>query len=67
MAEMKQRMLRGELYTFDDPELAADFARASLSDTTMRRAARSFSSATAPRVTSSRICETACCAISSAR
>ena len=23
---MKQRMLRGELYTFDDPELAADFA-----------------------------------------
>jgi len=25
---MKQRMLRGELYKFDDPELAADFARA---------------------------------------
>ncbi len=25
---MKQRMLRGELYVFDDPELAADFARA---------------------------------------
>ena len=25
---MKQRMLRGELYEFDDPELAADFARA---------------------------------------
>ena len=28
MAEMKQRMLRGELYMFDDPELAADYARA---------------------------------------
>jgi maltose O-acetyltransferase len=25
---MKQRMLRGELYRFDDPELAADYARA---------------------------------------
>ena len=25
---MKQRMLRGELYTFDDPELVADHARA---------------------------------------
>ena len=25
---MKQRMLRGELYMFDDPELAADYARA---------------------------------------
>lgn len=25
---MKQRMLRGELYIFDDPELAADFGRA---------------------------------------
>ena len=25
---MKQRMLRGELYIFDDPELAADYARA---------------------------------------
>jgi maltose O-acetyltransferase len=28
MAGMKQRMLRGELYRADDPELAADFARA---------------------------------------
>ena len=28
MGEMKQRMLRGELYRFDDPELAADYARA---------------------------------------
>ena len=28
MSEMKQRMLRGELYMFDDPELAADLARA---------------------------------------
>jgi maltose O-acetyltransferase len=25
---MKERMLRGELYRFDDPELAADYARA---------------------------------------
>ena len=25
---MKQRMLRGELYRFDDPELATDYARA---------------------------------------
>jgi hypothetical protein len=25
---MKQRMLRGELYRFADPELAADYARA---------------------------------------
>jgi len=28
VGEMKQRMLRGELYRFDDPELAADYARA---------------------------------------
>jgi maltose O-acetyltransferase len=28
MSEMKQRMLRGELYIADDPELAADHARA---------------------------------------
>jgi maltose O-acetyltransferase len=28
MAEMKERMLRGELYVFDDPELEADHARA---------------------------------------
>jgi maltose O-acetyltransferase len=28
MGEMKDRMLRGELYIADDPELAADFARA---------------------------------------
>jgi maltose O-acetyltransferase len=28
MAGMKERMLRGELYRADDPELAADFARA---------------------------------------
>jgi maltose O-acetyltransferase len=28
MGEMKERMLRGELYMAEDPELAADFARA---------------------------------------
>lgn len=28
MGEMKDRMLRGELYIADDPDLAADFARA---------------------------------------
>ena len=28
MSEMKERMLRGELYRFDDPELASDQARA---------------------------------------
>src|SRR5215204_7281365 len=28
MGEMKDRMLRGELYIADDPALAADFARA---------------------------------------
>jgi maltose O-acetyltransferase len=28
MGEMKERMLRGELYVADDPDLAADFARA---------------------------------------
>src|SRR4051794_30822938 len=28
MGEMKERMLRGELYIADDPEIAADFARA---------------------------------------
>jgi maltose O-acetyltransferase len=28
MAEMKERMLRGELYVADDPDLAADHARA---------------------------------------
>ena len=28
MGEMKERMLRGELYLAEDPELAADFARA---------------------------------------
>jgi maltose O-acetyltransferase len=28
MGEMKQRMLRGELYIADDPEMAEDFARA---------------------------------------
>jgi maltose O-acetyltransferase len=28
MAEMKDRMLRGDLYIADDPDLAADFARA---------------------------------------
>jgi maltose O-acetyltransferase len=28
VAEMKERMLRGDLYVFDDPELAADYAHA---------------------------------------
>ena len=28
MAEMKERMLRGELYIADDPDLADDHARA---------------------------------------
>src|SRR4051794_41481265 len=28
MGEMKDRMVRGELYIADDPDLAADFARA---------------------------------------
>jgi maltose O-acetyltransferase len=32
MGEMKDRMLRGELYIADDPDLAADFARVHVQD-----------------------------------